>query len=198
MVTGWHSSRVSLSPRDSYCTEKSSSQKPEIRELQICRKKRRLWEAQTSGETLFTSALVLKSKGRLSSIYWAIDSKKKKKRMHLCAQHCALNSIKMSIQTWQDFIRPQRTQPQREQPWKAFSFLLSCHLTITVCHIKDNMPQFYSPLNFTPLSLLQLRKMQGAGSQVQLENQPPSQEILPRERAPGLLTILEKSALTTS
>lgn len=98
--------------------------------------------------------------------------------MHWSAQHCALNSIKMSIQTWQDFIRPQRTQPQREQPWKAFSFLLSCHLTITVCHIKDNMPQFYSPLNFTPISLLHLRKMQGAGSQVELENQPPSQEIL--------------------
>ena len=38
--------------------------------------------------------------------------------------------------------------------------------------------------------------MQGAGSQVELENQPPSQEILPRERAPGLLAILEKSALT--
>lgn len=93
--------------------------------------------------------------------------------MHWSAWHCALNSIKMSIQTWQDFIRPQRTQPQRAA-MESFSFLLSCHLTITVCHIRPNMLNF--SLNFTPISLLHLRKMQGAGSQVELENQPPSQE----------------------
>lgn len=115
--------------------------------------------------------------------------------MHWSAQHCALNSIKMSIQTWQDFIRPQRTQPQREQPWKAFSFLLSCHLTITVCHIKDNMPQFYSPLNFTPYLSAASQKMQGSrvsGRAGKSAAQPGSYE-----RAPGLLAILENS-LTTS
>lgn len=42
----------SIAYRDSYCTEKSSSQKPEIRESQICRKKETV-EGSDSGDFIY-------------------------------------------------------------------------------------------------------------------------------------------------
>ena len=95
---------------------------------------RRLQGAETSGETLFTSALALKPKGRLLLIYWAIDSKKRKKKKKYAVVCTALCSelYKKERPNVVGLYTPSEDTAPEEQPWKAFYFFLSCHLTITV------------------------------------------------------------------
>lgn len=93
---------------------------------------RRLQEAETSGEILFTSALVLKPKGRLLLIYWAIDSKKKKKKDAVACTALCSELYKKERPNVVGLYMPSEDTAPEEQPWKAFYFFLSCHLTITV------------------------------------------------------------------
>ena len=93
---------------------------------------RRLREAETSGEILFTSALVLKPKGRLLLIYWAIDSKKKKKKDAVACTALCSELYKKERPNVVGLYMPSEDTAPEEQPWKAFYFFLSCHLTITV------------------------------------------------------------------